>query len=281
MMYALLLVSTVAVGAVHEEVSRTGATLGACSSKRDWCVNWDAALSVTKDHRCKGANPTPCFSELAQWQVDRVVEAHNKVRAKHGACPITYSREVETWTKNSPGFVNTCTNRKLEHNSKRKLNGDYLGENLWGGSGYSELQDYDPVRGTGSWYCGEEGCWDYSASKSTGGTTGHFTQVVWKNSLEIGCALCHSKPGSGWTNIYFMCNYRIGGNYGGQYAANVGSLGSRTTPSGSTPRRRAVPRHPPPCPHRLRLLLQLLNPPLFLRQHPRLYQPLLQLLLLQ
>eukprot|EP01059_Diplonema_ambulator_P020793 TRINITY_DN346_c0_g1_i4.p1 TRINITY_DN346_c0_g1~~TRINITY_DN346_c0_g1_i4.p1 ORF type:complete len:324 (+),score=91.69 TRINITY_DN346_c0_g1_i4:47-1018(+) len=206
---------------------RLGTTQGACSSSLSWCTNPDPDLKESNDHKCKGANPTPCFSGLAQWQIDRVVQQHNKVRAHHGACPVTYSKEIEDWTVASTGLHNTCTNMKLEHNSNRKINGAYVGENLYGASGYSELQDFDPLRGIKAWYCGEEGCWDYATSSGSG--TGHFTQVVWKASLEIGCGLCHSKSASGWTNLYFMCNYRVGGNMGGAYAANVGSVGSKAT----------------------------------------------------
>eukprot|EP01059_Diplonema_ambulator_P020789 TRINITY_DN346_c0_g1_i13.p1 TRINITY_DN346_c0_g1~~TRINITY_DN346_c0_g1_i13.p1 ORF type:complete len:343 (+),score=80.55 TRINITY_DN346_c0_g1_i13:48-1076(+) len=212
---------------------RLGTTQGACSSSLSWCTNPDPALKESNDHRCKGAGPTPCFSGLAQWQIDRVVQQHNKVRAHHGACPVTYSKEIEKWTVASTGFKNTCTNRKLEHNSNRYINGVYLGENLFGasssGGGTSgELENFDPLSAIKAWYCNEEGCWDYAKSSGSG-TTGHFTQVVWKASLEIGCGLCHSKSASGWTNLYFMCNYRVGGNMGGAYAANVGSVGSKAT----------------------------------------------------
>ena len=47
--------------------------------------------------------------------------------------------------------------------------------------------------------------------------TGHFTQVVWKDSLEIGCGSAKSKRGG----TYVVCNYSPAGNYGGQFPANV------------------------------------------------------------
>ena len=62
---------------------------------------------------------------------------------------------------------------------------------------------------------------------------GHFTQIVWKNTKEVGCATvkCDSLANSGGSvRPYFtVCNYSPPGNYGGQYGANVGTrLGKAT-----------------------------------------------------
>ena len=47
--------------------------------------------------------------------------------------------------------------------------------------------------------------------------TGHFTQLVWKGSTQIGCgAACSS---SNW--CYVTCNYYPPGNYLSQFANNV------------------------------------------------------------
>ncbi|KAF2220137.1 hypothetical protein BDZ85DRAFT_267238 [Elsinoe ampelina] len=60
---------------------------------------------------------------------------------------------------------------------------------------------------------------------------GHFTQVVWKDSTKVGCATwrCKSvKDGAGnpMSSAYggdvTYCNYQGPGNYGGEYANNVG-----------------------------------------------------------
>ena len=52
--------------------------------------------------------------------------------------------------------------------------------------------------------------------------TGHFTQVVWKNSKRLGCAWNQKTCKSNNLNFYkFVCEYDPPGNVGGQYAANV------------------------------------------------------------
>jgi len=47
--------------------------------------------------------------------------------------------------------------------------------------------------------------------------TGHFTQLVWKGSKQIGCgASCNNS-----NKCYVTCNYYPPGNYIGQFASNV------------------------------------------------------------
>ena len=47
--------------------------------------------------------------------------------------------------------------------------------------------------------------------------TGHFSQVVWKGSKEIGVGKAHSDDG----RVYVVVNYLPAGNYVGQHAGNV------------------------------------------------------------
>ena len=52
-------------------------------------------------------------------------------------------------------------------------------------------------------------------------TAGHFTQVVWKSSKQIGCAVAVG-PWKTFTNSYYVgCNYLPVGNVLGQYSKNV------------------------------------------------------------
>ena len=47
--------------------------------------------------------------------------------------------------------------------------------------------------------------------------TGHFTQVVWKGSTELGCGRAKSRMGG----IYVVCNYNPPGNYMRRFRENV------------------------------------------------------------
>lgn len=58
---------------------------------------------------------------------------------------------------------------------------------------------------------------DYSYNNPTfSGSTGHFTQVVWKNCSEIGIGVANRNG-----TTYVVCNYNPHGNVMGQFAQNV------------------------------------------------------------
>ena len=47
--------------------------------------------------------------------------------------------------------------------------------------------------------------------------TGHFTQVVWKNSREVGFGVAQASDGS----FYAVANYFPAGNWSGEFRENV------------------------------------------------------------
>lgn len=54
---------------------------------------------------------------------------------------------------------------------------------------------------------------------STG--TGHFTQVVWKDSKELGVGMSKNNQGQ----VYVVANYDPPGNYVGKFAVSVPPVG--------------------------------------------------------
>jgi len=67
------------------------------------------------------------------------------------------------------------------------------------------------------WY-DESADYDYAAGTSkNGGVTGHFTQVVWQGTTELGCGISNC-PSIG---SFLVCNYGPAGNIRGRYTANV------------------------------------------------------------
>jgi hypothetical protein len=45
---------------------------------------------------------------------------------------------------------------------------------------------------------------------------GHYTQVVWRTSTELGCGVASCKTQDGWNQDIWICNYGPAGNIGGQ-----------------------------------------------------------------
>lgn len=125
----------------------------------------------------------------------------------HHAPPLTLNKNLckfaEEWAKN-------LANRgSMQHRS----NNSY-GENIfykWG-SGQITVNGNEPVD---SWY-NEIKDYNFNAGKFTSGT-GHFTQVVWKGSTELGVGMAKNSK----NQIFVVTNYNPPGNYQGQFGQNV------------------------------------------------------------
>lgn len=50
--------------------------------------------------------------------------------------------------------------------------------------------------------------------------TGHFTQVVWRDSSELGVGMARNRNGE----VYVVCNYNPAGNFLGSFVDNVPPL---------------------------------------------------------
>jgi uncharacterized protein YkwD len=147
---------------------------------------------------------TASLQEIEQW-----VHYHNQYRLKHQVAPVTWSATV---AKSAQAFADECP--------QNHSNSGY-GENLaWG---------YPSIRSVVTAWYSEEQSYNYNAPGFSA-TTGHFTQVVWKGTKEIGCAL--RKECSGWPTTW-VCQYSPPGNYIGQFAQNVFPAIPTTTPQGS------------------------------------------------
>ena len=74
----------------------------------------------------------------------------------------------------------------------------------------------------------EISAYNFNTGQSNGGVIGHFTQVVWKTSVKVGCGVkldCSNMFG-GMQNSAVVCRYSPPGNFIGQYTQNVGNTKS-------------------------------------------------------
>jgi pathogenesis-related protein 1 len=105
---------------------------------------------------------------------ERMVEELNKVRRDHLVGPVTWSNELSeaagVWGREL--IKNGCT---LKHDPAMKH-----GENL--AKGYRT-----PEAAVAAW-AGEEEDYDYSSNTCADGKIcGHYTQIVWADTTEVGC----------------------------------------------------------------------------------------------
>ena len=150
-----------------------------------------------------------------------LLDRHNLYRAKHQAPNLSRLAALETIAQ---AYSEKLVTLGYLVHSSNTLNGNYIGENLYFGYNAGYL-GHKPVD---AWY-DEIKDYDFAKSEFTSGT-GHFTQVVWKNSKQVGCGVaCGSND-----YCYVTCNYYPGGNYLGQFKTNVLPL-SDTVEDTTTP----------------------------------------------
>lgn len=130
---------------------------------------------------------------------DTIVKMHNTYRALHCVAPLAWSAELAA---SAQSWANKCGTKHGPHGR--------FGENLaWGTTRSATSAVYD-------WYREVEK-YNYAKPGLVHGI-GHFTQMVWKNTKQIGCgvASCGSWPGRLW-----VCRYAPAGNWLNQFRQNV------------------------------------------------------------
>ncbi|SHO80814.1 Pathogenesis-related protein 1C precursor [hydrothermal vent metagenome] len=134
--------------------------------------------------------------------IDRAVSRHNEIRAEvFNGSSVVWSDTVATTAQDYANYL--ASTGKWEHD-----NSGY-GENLYAAS---ETPSY--VDAINSWY-EEKSDYNYQ-DNSCNGVCGHYTQIVWKNTTEIGCGKAVYTTGNmrGYTVI--VCRYNPPGNYIGE-----------------------------------------------------------------
>ena len=131
--------------------------------------------------------------------VESALNMHNHYRAQHGAEPLTVSQDLN---KIAQDYANHIAKINQKVHSQNKYKGEQLGENIYWCTG-------TPIEGaamTTTWY---DEIKDYNFNKpGFKNGTGHFTQVVWKGSKQVGFGYAQSSDGA-----YFgVANYFPGGN---------------------------------------------------------------------
>jgi uncharacterized protein YkwD len=134
-------------------------------------------------------------SAVAQDISGEALSTHNALRAKHGVPALSWSGKLAGIAQD---YANKCV---FEHN-----NSGY-GENL------AQASDPNVSSMINDWYS-EISAYDFASG--TGNGTGHFTQVVWKSTTQVGCGIAQCTDGA-----ILVCNYSPAGNMQGAYVENV------------------------------------------------------------
>nr|XP_002733044.1 PREDICTED: LIM and cysteine-rich domains protein 1-like isoform X1 [Saccoglossus kowalevskii] len=151
---------------------------------------------------------------------EEALRAHNRLRSKHEAAPLTFSAECAKHAQKWADHL--AKTDKFEHSENKDF-----GENIATGFGSGDY-DLSVEQATENWYS-EIRDYDFSKPGFKSGI-GHFTQVVWKATKEMGIGKAKSKKG----RIYIVANYKPAGNMMRDFAVNVikgtGSLADIKSP---------------------------------------------------
>jgi uncharacterized protein YkwD len=132
------------------------------------------------------------------------LDAHNRLRAKHCAAPLTWSKKLADVAQK---WANTLRDKGCVFGHSP---GAKYGENLAAGTQGA----LDPTTTVDMWYD------EIKLYKFPNGgfsmQTGHFTQVVWRSTQQVGCGHVTCKG-----NDVYVCNYDPAGNWEGKYRSEV------------------------------------------------------------
>ncbi|EME42597.1 hypothetical protein DOTSEDRAFT_54921 [Dothistroma septosporum NZE10] len=189
-------------------------------------VHQNAAREALLDERATTSIPLPTAGDDSLY-IKYALDHHNKHRSNHtfngkATSPMQWNA---TTARTAKEVADLCI---FAH--KMDVEGGGYGQNL--AAGYKAANITGTI--TDLWYNSEVAAYaglygQAQPSYSDFGAWGHFSQLVWNASTSVGCwttncsATGLSGVGSSVPPYLTVCNYYPAGNYGGQYAKNVGT----------------------------------------------------------
>jgi pathogenesis-related protein 1 len=141
-----------------------------------------------------------------------IIAAHNVVRAGVGVGPVAWNDALAvtaaTWAAQCVDLAAPIG--LVDHNPGRSTGHPwYVGENIYASTGTAS-----GTTAVTRWSA-EVADYDYASNTCAAGKVcGHYTQVVWRASTQVGCAR-RDCPGLRYPST-IVCNYGPGGNSGGR-----------------------------------------------------------------
>jgi len=146
-----------------------------------------------------------------------MLAAHNQLRATLGLAPLLWSGQMQAYAQQWAGHL-AQTGCRIQHRSHAHADPLNAGENLYWASplswsdGRTEVQAISPAAVAQDW-ASEAAAYALASNACRPGVEcGHYTQMVWRATTEVGCgmAVCPDQ-GQIW-----VCNYNPPGNWVGE-----------------------------------------------------------------
>jgi uncharacterized protein YkwD len=134
----------------------------------------------------------------------RILDMHNQAREEVSVPPLVWDATLSTYAKWWADSL-AKTEPKMFHSPLVHHDGRRVGENIFWTSDKNFHTILDAFR---AWYIEIE---NYQYSPITGAKkpfrTGHYTQIVWRNTTHVGMGVAYTKKG-----MVVVCSYYPAGN---------------------------------------------------------------------
>ncbi|RDW66927.1 hypothetical protein BP5796_09676 [Coleophoma crateriformis] len=189
-------------------------------------VTSSSAAAVVSSSAVKVASTTAAAAASSPTDFDSTCTYHHNIhRSNHSATAATYDATIAGYAKT---LADTCV-----YGHDVTIGGGGYGQNIasWGATDATSVNASTVMAAmiTNMWYNGEVALFQdfYGLANPTTNfdAWGHFSQIVWKGSDTVGCAVTLCAAGTifdGFEGWFGVCNYGPEGNVAGEYADNVG-----------------------------------------------------------
>lgn len=227
-------------GCVGGNTGGNNATGGSGSGTGSGSGSGTGSGSASGSGSTSGTTPITCSGSIGAMDSNRIATAaeqchilkvHNEARDAVGVTRLTWdaalARDALAYAQKLPAKQSSCDSLSLAHD-RVELNRLQQGENLaataraaWPTAAWSTKTASEAVAG----WVAEKANYNYAnnSCSSTNPGCGHYTQVVWKNTTKVGCAiatatcdLAHEGQIIENRKSFLVCRYSPPGNYSGQ-----------------------------------------------------------------
>jgi len=165
---------------------------------------------VSINHSYTQAQDNNTGSSLSSKDAQKVLNFHNQVRREVGVPDLIWGNQLASYAQQWADHLAKSKNCEIIHRNAPGEHGVKYGENIfWESAG----THFKPLDASINWYSEKK---QYRRTKIAGSNwmkTGHYTQMVWKDTKVVGVGIAVCSNGG----LIIVANYFPCGNYFGQY----------------------------------------------------------------
>lgn len=149
-------------------------------------------------------------SKIKPADAELILTHHNSIRTEQGVGALTWSTALAAYAQQWANYLAINNNCGIKHREVSGEDGKLYGENIFWGS---SAQAFPPIQASYDWYA-EKKFYKYrKISAANYFKTGHYTQMIWKDTRQMGVGVAVCPNGS----VIVVANYYPAGNVIGQY----------------------------------------------------------------